>query len=129
MTKRQQIYNKSNGHCWYCGDKLKKGWHTDHFLPIRRNPDGTIDNPEHDNIDNLVPACPPCNIMKSDMTIEKFRWLISNFITRLNRDIPVYKHAKRYGLVGETEKEVIFWFERDDSDSENKITENTCKRH
>lgn len=110
---RQQIWNKSNGRCWYCGDKLQKGWHIDHFLPIKRNPDKTLTNPENDNIDNMVPACPSCNIMKSNMTIEKFRWLISNFVKRLNRDIPVYRHAKRYGLVQETGQDVIFWFERE----------------
>lgn len=111
-TKRQKVWNKSNGHCWYCGDKLRKGWHEDHFLPLKRNPDGTVTNPENDNFENLVPACPSCNIMKSSMDIEAFRWLIGNFIRRLNRDVTVYRHAKRYGLVEETEKEVTFWFER-----------------
>lgn len=110
---RENVYKKSNGHCWYCGDKLQKGWHTDHFLPIGRNPDKTVNNPENDNFDNLVPACASCNIMKSDMDIESFRELISNFVKRLNRDITIYRHAKKFGLVKETDKKVIFWFERD----------------
>lgn len=114
MTKRQKVWNKSNGHCWYCGDQLQKGWHVDHFLPLGRNHDGTCDNPENDHIDNLVPSCPSCNIMKSSMDIETFRWLIGNFVTRLNRDITVYRHAKRYGLVQETGNEVRFYFERRD---------------
>lgn len=112
MNKRQRIWNKSSGVCWYCGDDLKGGWHTDHFLPLKRNPDKTVTNPENDNIKNLVPSCSSCNIMKSDMDIEGFRWLIGNFVNRLNRDVPVYRHAKRYGLVEETEKEVVFWFEK-----------------
>lgn len=110
-TKRQKIWNKSQGKCWYCGCDLPKRWHIDHFLPIGRNPDKTLTNPENEHFDNLVPACPPCNIMKSSMDIEKFRWLISNFVTRLNRDISIYRHAKRYGLIKETGKEVVFWFE------------------
>lgn len=111
-SKRKRIYKKSGGVCWYCGEQLKKGWHVDHFEPVKRNPDGTMNYADNDNFDNLVPSCPSCNIMKSSMEIEKFRWLISNFINRLNRDISVYKHAKRYGLVEETELEVEFWFEK-----------------
>lgn len=111
-TKRQKTWNKSNGHCWYCGDQLGKGWHVDHFLPLKRNQDGTVTHPERDTFENSVPACASCNIMKSSMDIETFRWLIGNFIKRLNRDVAVYRHAKRYGLVEETENEVVFWFER-----------------
>lgn len=113
MGTRQKVYEKSQGKCWYCGIDLPKRWHTDHFKPLGRNPDGTCENPEHDHFDNLVPACPPCNIMKSSMNVEKFRWLINNFVTRLNRDITIYKHAKRYGLVKETDKKVEFWYERE----------------
>lgn len=113
--KRKRIWNKSQGHCWYCGGKLKKGWHIDHFKPLGRNPDKTVNNPENDNEDNLVPACASCNIMKSDMSIEQFRWLIGNFVKRLNRDVTVYRHAKRYGLVKETGQDVVFWFEREEN--------------
>ena len=50
--------------------------------------------------------------MKDTGDIEYLRWLIGNFIKRLNRDITVYRHAKRYGLVEETGKEVKFYFEK-----------------
>lgn len=113
--KRKRVLNKSKGLCWYCGQRLVGGWHVDHFHPIGREPNGIIKHPERDIEDNLVPACPSCNVMKSDMDIEQFRNLIANFIVRLNRDIPVYKHAKRYGLVGETDVKVVFWFERTSS--------------
>lgn len=112
MYTRQEIWNKSNGHCWYCGIQLPKTWHVDHFHPVKRNPDGTMENPENDNKENLVPSCVSCNVMKSSMSIDAFRKLIANFVTRLNRDITVYKHAKRYGLVKETNVNVEFWFER-----------------
>lgn len=110
LNKRERVLSKSNGLCWYCGQQLASGWHVDHFHPILREPDG-VKYPDRDIEDNLVPACPSCNVMKSSMNIEQFRNLIANFITRLNRDITVYKHAKRYGLVQETEKVVVFWFE------------------
>ena len=108
---RQRIWGKSGGVCWYCGEDLQSGWHTDHFLPLKRNPDRTMQNPENDSFDNLVPSCASCNIMKSDMDIEDFRQLISNFAKRLNRDISIYRHARKYELVKETDKEVVFWFE------------------
>jgi len=109
--QRQMIWDKSGGVCWYCGEGLQSAWHTDHFLPLGRNPDRTISNPENDNFDNLVPACPGCNIMKSDMDIDDFRQLIGIFTKRLNRDISIYRHARKYGLVRETDEEVVFWFE------------------
>lgn len=115
-NQRKQIWDKSQGKCWYCGCDLPKRWHIDHFHPVKRNPDNTLTNPENDHFDNLVPACPSCNIMKSSMDIERFRDLIANFVTRLNRDITIYRHAKRYGLVKETEKEVTFWFEESVAD-------------
>lgn len=110
-SKRKVVWDKSNGLCWYCGEELpERGWHADHFIPVDRI-DGKMTSPENHNLDNLVPACASCNIMKSNMDIETFRRLISNFVKRLNRDITVYRHAKRYGLIKETGKEVKFWFE------------------
>ena len=110
--KRQAIYDKSGGLCWYCGDMLKKGWHADHFYPIRRNSDGTCLNPGNDNEDNKVPSCPQCNIMKSSMDIEGFRSVIQQFVESLNLYSTQYKFAKKYGLVVETLEPVVFWFEK-----------------
>ncbi|VXB97866.1 conserved hypothetical protein [Exiguobacterium sp. 8A] len=47
--KRRAIFEKSGGRCWYCGCRLEeKGWHADHFEPIRRNwTDGTCIHPEY----------------------------------------------------------------------------------
>ena len=33
---RQIIFDKYDGHCAYCGDPLKKGWHVDELLPVIR---------------------------------------------------------------------------------------------
>lgn len=112
MTEREKVYNKSGGCCWYCGIDLPKRWHVDHFLPLKRNPDGTFKYPERDIFENKVPACQSCNIMKSDMDIETFRWLIQNFVTRLHRDVSIFRHAEKFGLVEVTRKEVEFWYEK-----------------
>ena len=109
--KRKVIYDKSGGKCWYCGCELEKGWHADHFHPIRRNSDGTCLNPENDTEDNKVPSCPQCNRLKSSLNIECFRSTIKQFIDSLNLYSTQYKFAKKYGLVVESEHKVSFWFE------------------
>jgi 5-methylcytosine-specific restriction endonuclease McrA len=112
--KRQAIWNKTNGKCWYCGcDLPEKGWHADHVDPVIRNWwDGTECHPENENIDNLVPTCASCNIQKGNMSVEEFRERIAGFVHSLNSYHTQYAVAKRYGLVKETNSEVKFWFER-----------------
>ena len=118
--KRQAIFDKSGGKCWYCGCELVKGWHADHLEPVRRNSKWAIDNagadkmlnPEFDTEENKVPACAKCNMMKSSYNIEQFRSVINDFIDSLNSYSTQYNFAKKYGLVEETEKPVVFWFER-----------------
>ena len=115
--KRQFIFDKSGGNCWYCGCELKKGWHADHFKPIRRNNpnykgyENPCEHPERDTEENKVPACASCNMMKSSMDIEGFRQVVEGFVSSLNEYSTQYKFAKKYGLVVEVKKPVLFWFE------------------
>lgn len=67
--------------------------------------------PENDKIENMMPACPSCNINKHSMNIEEFRAFIQRFTQSLNKTSVIYKIARRYGLIQETEKKVIFYFE------------------
>lgn len=131
-TDRQIIFNKFGGRCGYCGCDLGKGWHVDEVLPIVRgweyikdeSGQRVYDNKKHDykkrttiqfperlNIDNQMPACASCNILKSSQSLEGFRSSIAQFINSLNSYTNQYKIAKRYGLVEETNKPVIFYFE------------------
>jgi 5-methylcytosine-specific restriction endonuclease McrA len=116
------IFNKYNGRCAYCGEPLQEGWHVDELLPVRRNSkydkkkrkfvyDGTCEHPERLNIDNQMPSCPSCNINKHSMSLEAFRNLIAGFMKHLNEVNTQYKIAKRYGLVNETIKPIVFYFE------------------
>lgn len=116
--KRREIWNKSGGKCWYCGcDLPEKGWHADHFKPIRRNWwENTCLNPENQNEDNKVPTCPSCNIQKGSLSVEQFREKIAGFINSLNLYHTQYAVAKRYGLIEETNVEVKFWFEQMSTD-------------
>lgn len=119
---REEIKNKYNNKCAYCGCELVKGWHVDHIEPIERNskwsrlhgkyiPTGTSRKPENEHIDNYNPACASCNIQKNSFTLEEFRKNIQNFVNSLNNYSTQYKFAKRYNLITETNKKVVFYFE------------------
>jgi len=111
-SDRQRVFDKYGGRCAYCGCELQKGWHVDHLEPVRRNMrDGAFINPEADCFDNYMPACPSCNINKHSMSLEDFRNMIANFPISLSAYSTQYKIARRYGLVKETDKPVIFYFE------------------
>jgi len=122
-ANRQLIFDKFNGHCAYCGCELQKGWHVDELLPCKRIFEfdrekrkwvwsGKYEHPERLTVDNQMPACASCNINKHSLPLESFRNLISGFINSLNRDSVQYKIAKRYGLLQEIEKPVVFYFEK-----------------
>lgn len=111
--KRQAIFDKSGGVCWYCGESLAdKRWHEDHFYPIRRNSDGTCLNPQYDVEENKVPSCASCNKLKSSLSIQYFRKYIDEFVDSLNKYTNQYKFAKRFGQIQETRHPVVFWFEK-----------------
>lgn len=126
MTRkdRETVFWKTNGKCAYCGCELQKGWHVDHVEALGRNSkyckdkkrfvhDGTCNKPQNDHIDNYMPSCPSCNITKSGMSVQSFREYIERTVTILNANhYAAYRFAKRYGLVAETPKPVVFYFEQ-----------------
>ena len=128
MTKkeeRQLIYDKYGGKCSYCGCDLKKGWHADHLIPIKRKLEwgkdkhgnhiivtsNECERPKFNTIENKVPSCHSCNIMKHSLSLESFRSSVEYFITSLNNNSNPYKFAKKYGLIKETNNKVVFYFE------------------
>jgi 5-methylcytosine-specific restriction endonuclease McrA len=54
----ERQYKSQKGNCYYCGVKVGKKYHVDHIVPLGR---GGSNGPE-----NLVIACPFCNVSKSD---------------------------------------------------------------
>jgi 5-methylcytosine-specific restriction endonuclease McrA len=131
-TDRQRIFDKYNGHCAYCGWELVKGWHVDEMKPVKRGEEYLTDrrgnriwdmkthgwktkrivlHPENFNIENQMPACASCNINKHSLSLEDFRLLIQGFMKHLNERNTQYKIAKRYGLVHEDIKPIVFYFE------------------
>jgi len=110
---RQAVWDKSNGICWYCGDKLVKGWHVDHFLPIVRDEKGGgCMLPENDTFENLVPSCAPCNRYKTFYNIEYFRHLIQNAANASRKLTSGFRISERFGLIEVKDEPVVFWFEK-----------------
>lgn len=128
--KRKKIFDKTGGKCAYCGCDLQRGWHVDELLPCKRtwerrkNKNGIwkramtgYEHPERLVFDNQWAACSSCNINKHSASLEDFRNLIQNFTRTLNHNSTQYKIAKRYGLIQETPKPVIFYFETLNTDN------------
>lgn len=130
LTKAQRVElkQKFDGNCSYCGEELGERWQADHLVPVEReviwykceksrkmkSKSGEMRKPEHDHIDNMMPSCIKCNNDKSSMSIESWRYVIKDRIKTLNES-PVYasyQKAKRYGLVVETNAEVVFYYEK-----------------
>ena len=88
-------------------DKLD-GWQR--VYPEKPIPNG-YDNPEANHVDNYMPSCASCNINKHGMDLKGFRESIHAYMKHLNEISTQYKIAKRYGLIEETNKPVVFYFE------------------
>jgi hypothetical protein len=80
------------------------------YIKAKHIPDGCM-FPERLTIENQMPACASCNINKHSLSLEEFRSLIQGFMKHLNELNTQYKIAKRYGLVKEDIKPIVFYFE------------------
>lgn len=110
---RQQVYDKYDGHCAYCGCKLEyKDMQVDHIDSVYR---AEYEGREvDDSIDNYMPACRQCNFYKGTATIEEFRrklltieftYLQDNFYTRL---------GLKYGMIKIGKWDEKFYFEKNE---------------
>jgi 5-methylcytosine-specific restriction endonuclease McrA len=114
---RQEVYEKCNGRCAYCGeeitikqmqvDHIQPHWHTMTEEDAIRN---KVVKGSHD-IDNLNPSCARCNKWKSTYTLEQFREVIETSLDRLERDTPNFRLARDFGLLTTNKKRVVFFFE------------------
>lgn len=121
-AERAKLREKFGGRCAYCGNPLGERWHADHLKPVMRElvyvsgkgavSTGKMWNPENHNADNMMPACAPCNIDKHSMSLESWRQKLHGSAGVLTRNSPTYRHAKRFGLIVETEARIEFYFER-----------------
>lgn len=111
--KRQEIWSKSNGKCWYCGVALSERWDVDHFHPVIRCPSTRLMSlPELDVIDNLVPSCKPCNNFKRSHEIEGFRFIINEQFDNVPKNSTGMRQLMRLNLVDIKRKPIEFWYEK-----------------
>lgn len=84
---RENVYNKSNGKCVYCNDKMIFEEMTiDHLIPLNRN--GT-------NADkNLVCSCNECNMNKGDLTLKEYYFI--KWIVKTGRNKDLFKNTTQF---------------------------------
>lgn len=101
---RQQVYDKCNGHCGYCGRAIEyKAMQVDHIFPkcCRGG----------DTIENLMPTCRRCNHYKRANTLENFRNLMMSLHQRLGK-IYILSVAVNFGMCEVKPFDGVFYFER-----------------
>jgi 5-methylcytosine-specific restriction endonuclease McrA len=121
---REAVKQKFNGRCAYCGCKPKR-LQVDHIVPYcfphvldndllrkRYVPEFLyhLRSGDINSKDNLFPACQSCNGFKGGYHLEEFRMSLAAQPERAEKNIN-YRMAKRFGLVEETGKDVVFYFE------------------
>ncbi len=120
-AQRENLRKMYSGRCAYCGCELGPRWHADHVESVQRKlqyvkgkgviATGELWRPEHDHIDNLAPACAPCNIDKHTYALEDWRQILGRAHDVLRRNVSRYRHALRFGMIVEKTDPVTFFFE------------------
>ena len=100
---RLKLKEKYNGKCGYCEIQLKDKFHIDHIKPHFNG--GSCDE------DNLMAVCVSCNLQKGGRSLECFRDLVEDKPNQLKL-VANYEVAKRYGMIIEIPKKIVFYFER-----------------
>ena len=110
--QRQEVFDKTAGRCWYCGCKLTEKWHADHVEPVIRLGAGELLRPENDTVENMVPACHPCNLHKHSSNLENYRRIIAEGREQFIKS-GKGKALLRMGLAKVSDSPVIFYGERE----------------
>lgn len=101
---RQQVLDKYDGHCAYCGCEITlKTMQVDHLKPKRN---GGVDDPK-----NLMPACRLCNHYKRAYSLESFRYNIKEMYRKLQM-VYIFRVAEKYGMLTWDDWDGKFYFER-----------------
>ncbi|MBJ2139859.1 HNH endonuclease [Delftia acidovorans] len=124
LSKKQRaaLREKFGGRCAYCGEELGDRWHADHIENVERElafvpgkgitTTGRMLKPERDTLENMNPACAPCNLDKHSLTLDAWRALMQRSNEVLMRDVSTFRRAVRYGLVELKATPIVFYFER-----------------
>lgn len=109
---RQQVHDKYNGKCAYCGCELEKGkWQIDHIVSKYHHEVFEMDKSKLDDEENLNPSCRQCNFYKGEMDIEGFREKMRTLHERLMKPF-INRLAVDYGIFEYKEWDNKFYFEK-----------------
>lgn len=112
---RQEVYEKYDGHCAYCGCELElKDMQVDHIISVARAK-WKKEEIDLNHIDNLMPSCRGCNYYKDTCSIETFRKNMKTLMERVRKPF-IYRLAEKYGMVEEQEWDGKFYFEKHGKD-------------
>ena len=103
---RKEVFDKFGGRCAYCGCELGERFHVDHIQAVYHK--------GLNMIDNLNPACRRCNLRKAAFGVEELRNHIADRTKMLTRYSADFRLANDFGLLAETGKSVVFYFEEED---------------
>lgn len=120
---RQQVYNKYNGHCAYCGKEIAlKDMQVDHIIPVMWAIYGTgeqrapveqmITDGSMDSLDNYMPTCRSCNFYKGMGNIESLRERIQHSLDRTCRSSFQTRLAMQCGIMNYKPWDGKFYFEK-----------------
>lgn len=110
---RLQVFDKYGGRCAYCGKKMEiKEMQVDHMIPLRVG--------GADEMRNYMPACRRCNHYKRGSSMEAFREMVEKIPQKLWRDSYIFRVGVDYGFFESNEKEVVFYFERQETHGERQ---------
>lgn len=112
---RQEVYEKCDGHCAYCGKTIAiKEMQVDHVVPkwLLSERKATLGLYEEIHADsNLMPACRRCNHYKRGDSLEGFRDKVKTLHERVCSHY-IGKVALDYGIVKLEPFDGIFYFEK-----------------
>jgi len=131
---RQLVHEKYDGHCAYCGCDLEfNDMQVDHLVSrfhFSIGSNKTYTDNDLNDMNNLMPSCKVCNKWKSAHTLEHFRDEISYQLRTLNAYSSNFRMAKKYDLLKETPREIVFYFEQEKTNKMiNKLDEKTAKEY
>lgn len=113
--KRQAVWDKTQGHCWYCGMLVILVWSEEH-APEAMQIDHQIpwSHGGTHHLRNLVPACRLCNRLKSFRTVEAYRsWLSRRSVPTFTEEHIAYLEKLQIALPAEFPcyPPITFWGE------------------
>ena len=103
-VKREKVFTKYDSRCAYCGCLIEYStFHIDHIIPKYKK--------GKNDLSNLNPACPTCNLSKGCYLIDDWRDSIQNrAYDSLNRSTDL-KILFKFNQIELTNIPVIFYFE------------------